>query len=655
MSKVIATPARHRAQEPAHADQMMRRVRRAGYTLLCLQLAGFLVWSSLLYDRFAVSFDFAQFMQSWTLIAHGHLDPFDTVHSFPFWRDHSEFLVWPLAALYWVWPHGVTLLWVQDLCVVAAEAVAFTWLCETAAKCRPGRSAAWLAAGGLALLLADPWTWWSVSFDFHTESLAVPFAALILWDLSNRRRRAWCWVLPLVLCGDVAGTYLVAIGIGAILASRRIRWQGAAMAAVGLGAVLTITAFHGNLGSGGGLRSYEYLATSSAAPAPVDGQMGLVALVTGIAHHPVGVLHTLWLKRVNLWATTAPAGLIGLGSLWFLPCALVVLLANNLAYGFLFSPPSFQYLPLYILVPVGTVAVLAWLARRWPKVALVLGVVSLAQALGWAAVWTPQVPGQWLHVNAPTAATLASVLDRIPASAEVVASQGVMGPFSGRASIEPLFGLGDIPLRAHQVWFVIVPRAGIETLNTASATALIGELAGPLRATLVTYANGVWAFRWTPPHGDTSLPVPGKSAPQPAWANSGTAGRSILAGPVDRWHVASTAARGYVVDQLEWLEPAGEYQVSVDLAADGPVNIEIWNDNGNTLLARQQLPGTEGSESVTVPVSALTAYKASAFSGWGPFRAVFLPPPRGQRLELRIWSPGREAVNVYQASLSRTR
>jgi uncharacterized membrane protein len=182
MSRLIAVPAHRRVQEPAPPGLWLRRVRWIGYTLLALQLIGFLAWSTLLYDRFAVSFDFAQFMQSWTLIAHGHLDPFDTVHRFPFWRDHSEFLVWPLAALYWVWPHGVTLLWVQDLCVVAAEAVVFTWLCETAVRYRPGRGAALLASTGLVLLVADPWTWWAVSFDFHTESLALPFAALILWD-----------------------------------------------------------------------------------------------------------------------------------------------------------------------------------------------------------------------------------------------------------------------------------------------------------------------------------------------------------------------------------------------------------------------------------------------------------------------------------------
>ena len=585
MSRLTAVHTHRAGPRSAAPARPLRRVRRIGYTLLGLQLAGFLAWSTLLYDRFAVSFDFAQFMQSWTLIAHGHLDPFDTVHTFPFWKDHSEFLVWPLAALYWAWPHGVTLLWVQDLCVVAAEAVVFTWLCETAVRYRPGRDAALLASAGLVLLLADPWTWWAVSFDFHTESLAVPFVALILWDFSHRRRRAWVWVVPLLLCGDVACTYVAAIGLGMLLAGRRLRWQGAAMAVLGIAAVLVITLVHGNAGSGGGLRTYAYLSGL-----PADGQVSTVALVKGMALHPLGAVHALWAKRANLWAVTAPSGLIGLGSAALLPFFLIVLLANNLAYGFLFSPPSFQYLPVYLLMPAGTVAVLGWLARRHRRTALVLTGLVLAQALAWTAVWLPRTPGQWLRVPAATAATLAAVQPDIPASAEVIASQGVMGRFSGRADVHALFGPGRLPVRGGQVWFVIVPAQGIETLQTSSAMALIGQLAGPLHATLVTHGHGVWVFRWRPPAGTRQVDVPAVTAGVPAWATRGAAGKQVISGPVASWHDASTGRRGYVDDGLEWLLPAGRYQAAVRLSASGPVNVEVWDDTGNVLLARTTVP-----------------------------------------------------------------
>jgi hypothetical protein len=55
--------------------------------------------------------------------------------------------------------------------------------------------------------------------------------------------------------------------------------------------------------------------------------------------------------------------------------------------------------------------------------------------------------------------------------------------------------------------------------------------------------------------------------------------------------------------------------------------------------------------SSTLPVDATIAYRAGAYSGWGPFRADFIPPPEGERLEVRVWSPGAGTVNVYSADL----
>ena len=91
---------------------------------------------------------------------------------------------------------------------MVAEPVAFTWICQIAREKHGGRTAGWLAAAGLVLLVANPWILWGISFDFHFETIGIPFAALLAWDVANRRRRAWVWVLPLLACGDVTGTYL---------------------------------------------------------------------------------------------------------------------------------------------------------------------------------------------------------------------------------------------------------------------------------------------------------------------------------------------------------------------------------------------------------------------------------------------------------------
>ena len=218
---------RRPASAHAGAAAQLARPRRCagcgqiGYAILGLQLALALAWSTVQYDRFALTFDFTIFHQAWYLIAHGDLNPWSTMKLSYFWQDHSEFIMWPLALLYWVWPHGVVLLWIQDIAVVGAEAVAFTWLVRTgpAVPARPDAHGS--PAAGLVLLVANPWIWWTVSWDFHSETIAMPFAvAAGQGSRSNGRRRAWVWVVPLLACGDVAATYLAAIGLGAVLAGR---------------------------------------------------------------------------------------------------------------------------------------------------------------------------------------------------------------------------------------------------------------------------------------------------------------------------------------------------------------------------------------------------------------------------------------------------
>ena len=77
MSKVTgAKTARVETEMPPAPTSPLRRVRRIGYVVLAMQLAGFLVWSALVYRRFALSLDYAQFNQAWFLITHGNLDPF---------------------------------------------------------------------------------------------------------------------------------------------------------------------------------------------------------------------------------------------------------------------------------------------------------------------------------------------------------------------------------------------------------------------------------------------------------------------------------------------------------------------------------------------------------------------------------------------------
>jgi Predicted membrane protein (DUF2079) len=624
---------------------VLRRVRRAGYLALGLQLVGFMVWSQLLWRRFALTIDFAEYENAWFLIAHGHLDPMNSVGNGAFWQNHAEFIMWPLAGLYWVWPHQVTLLWIQDIGVVLAEAAAFRWLCELAADRPAATDAAWLSVTGLLLLLLNPWTWWSVSFDFHTESLYVPLLVLLARDLMNGRARAWVWVGLLVSCGDVADTYLAGLGLTMLLIARGRRRAGAVLVGAAVAATGLITLIHGNLGSAGALHSYAYLAGSGSA------SLTATDLAKGIVTHPQNVLRALWEKRTDIWASLAPAGVVGLAFAWILPIALIILAEDNLTANLLFTRPSFQSLALYVLVPVGTVWLLARLGRRHRLLAAAAACVLVVQAAGWALVWGPQVRSTWLRVPPTAAAELARISADIPPTATVVAFEVVVGRFSGRDYIGAATPGSQVRARG-VTWFVLAPRAGVEVQSVAGALGLIGDLAGGLHARLQQQAAGVWAFRLQAPASGLTIRVPATATALPAWAAAGAAGRPVLTGPAPGWHAVATGARGYVVSGLEWLRPAGAYVAAVRLSSSGPVNVEVWDNTGNVLLSRRTVPATAGAAIIRVPVPARTSYQPALFSGWGPFRARFLSPPPGQRLELRVWSSGAEAVSVYTASLT---
>lgn len=619
------------------------RLGWVGVALLLVQGLAMLAWSTLLWQRFALTRDYSINNQAWWLIAHGHLDPFSTLLGYPFWQNHFSLITWPLALIGVVFPNALVLLLLQDICLVGAEIVAWRWIREVTAT-RLGGQGRLLAGMGLVLLLANPWAWWSISFDYHIQVVAVLFAMLAAYDLAHERHRVWIWVVLTLLCGDVAATWVAGLGLAALLAGRRWRRQGIALVALGVTWVALVTVNHADLGSTV-IANYGYLAGPGVTH-------NLMSLVSGIAAHPTGVFAALWRHRLDIWANLAPGGLIGIASPWVLGPALPILLADNLAPGNLFAQPTFQNVLLYVVVPLGTVLVLARMHRRWPRLALGLGALVVANAVAWSVVWAPQIPGTWLHVSPATTAVLAQADGAIPPSAEVVASQGVVGRFSDRVLVYAVLSPSQrIPLRTRDTWWVVAPSVGIETESSADGAALIAELAGPLHADLVLQGHGVWVFHWMPPAGLQSIVVPGLPKVANAWLFPGAAGTRDLIGPPSSWHLVSTGHAGYVLAKDYWREPAGHYEASVMLASTVPVNVEVWNATGNVLLARRSIPTTVGLETISMPVDAEHAYPQHLYEGWGPFQSASVPPPAGNQLEVRVWSAGGGTVDVQHVAL----
>ncbi len=279
----------------------MRRLWVVGASVIVLQLAGLLAWSWHLWTRFDLTADMATFSQAFQQIGTGHLDPYETtfVFGYPHWgysfyQSHFELLMWPLALLFTVTRSTFTLLVVQDLALAGSGAVVFRWACELLDRRWPAerRGRSLVGAGVLLVVVANPWTAWVASFDWHFQPIATFFALVAARDVWAGRRRAWIWIAAVLLCGDVATTYVMALGLAAVVAGRTTRRWGGAMIAAGvvwLGVVSLAGAGKGSSLNGG----YGYLAGHPVS----DGIGGMVAIVVGMLlhpSHPLSMLRSRW-------------------------------------------------------------------------------------------------------------------------------------------------------------------------------------------------------------------------------------------------------------------------------------------------------------------------------------------------------------------------
>jgi len=504
----------------------LRLVRRIGWVVCACMALGLFAYSVHIYRRFDLTTDFAISNQAWSLIAHGHLNPYSTLnpynyphYGYSFWQDHFELIMWPLALLWFVYPHSIDLLFVQDLGLAGSTLVAFLFLVDLLERRWEGRSRTrdasrvpvGLALGGLVALVINPWTYWSASFDFHIEPIATLFLLLAARDLwSGRNRRAVVWILLVLLCGNVSATYLFALGICAVLARRDLRLKGVGLMALGLVWAEAVGAIGGGTGTliAG---NYGYLAHPAAGQTP-----GNLAIVKGALLHPATPLHMLSSRAANIYRILAPSGVIGVASPLGFGISLVVMLSNELNASPVFSSPlsSFQNLPMCCFVLIGSVEILAWFCTRrawaWRRIALVVGAGLLVQCAVLAALWIPRAPTTFLVVDGPTAAALARVEPGIPAGDEVVASQGVVGRFANRLYVYPFLDLGGngqvIPLHGVPVTIVLTDQ-GIEYTTPADITSAVTYLQS-LGARRLPAGQGVVALRWRPPAGAKYLTVP---------------------------------------------------------------------------------------------------------------------------------------------------
>jgi len=636
------------APEAASASSWsgMAGFRRLGYGLLGLQLVALLIYSVIEFQRYGLTSDYAFYSSAWALAAHGH-------PTLNFLQSQGEVTLFLLAPFYWLWPHGPILLWMQDLMVVGAELVAFSWICEVVATRETARHAPRravrggprylpqvLASAGLVALVANPWIWWTLAFDYHSEAMATLFAVLFARELQKRRKRAGWWALLTLLSGDVGTTYVSAVGLGALVGGRRRLWGGVAVV-VGVVWLVVLHALGAMRGTGQ-LTPLAYLGGAAVAAKPSTGSAGLFHLATQIVRRPGSVLSVIWSKRLNVWANLWSSGLFGILApvVLFVPVAAIT--ENTLYPGIAFNQPSFQSIPIYIFMPIGTVMFLAWLAKHVRWLAVALAGTVMVSSIGWAVVWLPRTSSQWIRVPPAAAAKLDQFNRALPPNVEVVASQGIVGRFATEHPYGDIVGAGG-PVRLHggPVWFVIAPDLGVETAPSGSEYALVAELAGPLRARPVVVGDGIWSYVYIPPAKQTRFRLPGVPRVLPAWEFHSASGHVILAGPPSGWRVVGSGRKGYLVFGDYWNEPTGAATGTARLSGHGTVYVEVWDVTTNTLLAERRVPLPGGPVEASVPFEVPTPQKAGGvYHGSGPFRLTPVPEPAGDQLEVRVYDLG---------------
>ncbi len=281
-------------------------------------------------------------------------------HQLYFWQDHSEFIFWPLSLFQLIWPHPVTIKWLQDLAVFGAEVVAFRWITELAATSVPTRreqrAAAMVVAVGAVLLAVDPGFIAGNSFDVHTEAFAA-FAALgTAHALYYGRRTVWLWLIAGLACGDVGAAYEAAIGLSALVLGRRWLRTGLLIIAGAVGWDAAARADRRNRRHAGLGRLRE-----PDEPDPAAQPAGAAEHRDARGQRPAASrqAHLDALDQPpSAWKNISPAGIFGWLWLPVLIPAVLVLGQSQLSGVWDIYVPGFQSVEAYALIPVGTVAIL---------------------------------------------------------------------------------------------------------------------------------------------------------------------------------------------------------------------------------------------------------------------------------------------------------
>lgn len=588
------------------------------------------------------------------LIAHGNFNAFSTLARIPFLQNHFEVLFFALSFLYWLYPHSITLLLLQNFFAVGTGVVVWLWTGRLLRDMNISRLQQQVLTGLVILVLVlDPWEYWGVAFDFHLEAAAAFFLTLAGYEFYCQRFK-WgiLWSVLTLATGDVAGTYIVGLGLSLLLSSRNHRLYGVGLMLLGVVWVVMLQSLH--LGKGSGLLSiYGYLAVGSGP--------GLVGILRGVLTHPDRVISMLSSRWADLYANVAPLGIVGIVSPLGVGVSVITLLEAELASNLNIASPGFQTLPLIPYASVGLAFYAAIAFRKLPhKVALSLcGALALNSIL-WAAAWLPHVPTHWIRVSEPAATALATARSYIPPSDEVVASSGVVGRFAKRRYVyqfsefpQNAYHKFSIPLHSPIDYFVVSPFNGVEISPPDSQLYRVVQLLRQPGARLMSKKGDIWVIA-VPRTASSSLVLAESPSVLPSWVLRSTAGHPQMTGKEPTWSMVSSSNAGYVIYGDYWPELPGRLRATIALTAHQHVNFELWNDSTGQLLAKSVIHPKTGEQVIHLTANLPRLGPVGVYRGQGPFIIKPAEPRRANILELRLWkASGSKRVLVNWVSLTR--
>lgn len=625
-------------------------MRTIGLVTFVIQFASMCLYSAFEYKRFSVAFDFGLFYQAWYLIAHGVLNPYSTMHGFYYWQNHFELIMWPLALLYYIFPHGIVLLWLQNAGTSITSFLAYLWFCAIIRKRTSVLETKHyvLVLFLLALLILNPWNYWSNAYDFHFQSISSAFMmATAMSYYFNRRKLTWLFAILTLSTGDLGGLYVFSIGFAYVIRKNKPELQSLGLMVLGVGWLLLVHKIGGARGSQVS-NLYGYLGVSSGAS-----QSGITAVLMGVATHPLVVVEHLWAQRLNLYSNISPAGILGIFTPIGFSVSLVTLVVNALA-GTLWIAPSFQSVPAYPFISLGTVLFL--MKIKYKKLQYIVVSILFANSLGWAVVWLPHQFSRWIDVSASTARTLHTVKSIIPKEADLIVSQGIVGRFSNRYKVSAFYKyLGYLTEGPQPLYILLAPYQGIEVAGAATTLQQIEVLSRERVVHLVYHSNNIWLFK-LPAEKQRSIRRVYLGTPPTmvsGWSLKSNIGEISMQGQVENWSMASRSGnKGYLIHSAYWRLAPGSYFATITYRSTQPINFEVWNTTGNRLLLRRTIMPSTKRVTDTFQFADITAFPLHLFWGWGPFQMDSIDTESYDQIEIRAWVPGTGNSNVYNVGVT---